>query len=438
MKTLVVHYKDTLAGQLMREEDGTFRFQYEADYLASDLPEISISLPKRTNEFVSNQLFAFFDGIIPEGWLLKIATDKLRLNPLLDRFELLENLCHDTIGAVSIGAAPKSDIEQQSTDPAKISGIVRCMICYESLKDSEYIYHSACMKRVFQKIISPVVVLDQELLELLANEQINKKLAVTGVQQKLSLGLSVKGKLARLTMTDMWGNFIFKPEGLEPHLPVNEHLCMQLAKLSGIRTEDSALIPISDGTIGFIARRFDRGPGGEKFHQEDFCQILGRESYNKYNGSIEQIGKALKVHSEFPGDNLYRLLEMTIFNFLIGNVDAHLKNFSVLYETSEGMRKLLSPAYDLLSTDLYLDDREESALAVNGKKSKLLKKDFLQLANNLGIDDKILVKMFKKFESLLPKWHELIVKSFLPDEKKTEFIQLIDVRIRRLMAPRSP
>jgi serine/threonine-protein kinase HipA len=102
MKTLDVYYKDILAGHLTREEDGTFHFQYEATYLASDLPGISISLPKRTNAFEANHLFAFFDGIIPEGWLLKIATDKLRLNPLLDRFELLENLCHDTIGAVSI------------------------------------------------------------------------------------------------------------------------------------------------------------------------------------------------------------------------------------------------------------------------------------------------------------------------------------------------
>ena len=432
MKTLDVYYKDKLAGQLTREADGTFHFQYEANYLASDLPGISISLPKRANAFDANQLFAFFDGIIPEGWLLKLATDKFRLNPLLDRFELLENLCHDTIGAVSIGTRMKNNIDHTINLPAKIPSVDRCMICYQPLKEAEDIYHPECMKGVFQKIISPIVSLNEELLASLAIQQINKKLAVTGVQKKLSLGLSGKGKPTRLTMTDMWGNFIFKPEGQAPHLPVNEHLCMQLARLSGIKTEDSALIPVSDGTIGFVARRFDRGPKGEKYHQEDFCQILGRESYNKYNGSIEQIGKALKECSDFPGDNLYRLLEMVVFNFLIGNVDAHLKNFSILYETPEGMNKLLSPGYDFLSTDLYLNDNEESALAINGKKNNLRKEDFQRLANYFGIEDKILIKLIEKFASFLPAWQDLIMKSFLSEEKKSEFIQLIDNRISRL------
>ena len=432
MKTLDVYYKDAIAGHLIREEDGTFHFQYEANYLASDLPAISISLPKRAAAFESHRLFAFFDGIIPEGWLLRIATDKLRLNPLLDRFELLESICHDTIGAVSIGTRVKNDIDQSIELEVQIPSIDRCMICYQPLKKTEDIYHPGCMKRVFQKMISPIVSLNEELLTALANQQINMKLAVPGAQKKLSLGLNGEGRSTRLTMTDMWGNFIFKPEGQAPHLPANEHLCMQLARLSGIQTEDSALIPVSDGTIGFIARRFDRGPKGEKYHQEDFCQILGRESYNKYNGSIEQIGNALKAHSDFPGDNLYRLLEVIVFNFLIGNVDAHLKNFSILYETPKGMNKLLSPGYDFLSTDLYLNDDEESALAINGRKNNLRKKDFLALANYVGIRDKILLKLIEKFESFLPEWQDLIMKSFLSEQKKMEFIALIDNRMRRL------
>ena len=124
---------------------------------------------------------------------------------------------------------------------------------------------------------------------------------------------------------------------------------------------------------------------------------------------------------------------MIVFNFLIGNVDAHLKNFSILYETPMGINKLLSPGYDFLSTDLYLNDPEESALAINGKKNNLRKKDFQLLANNFGIDGKILVKMIQKFESFLPAWQDLIMKSFLSEEKKFEFIQLIDNRIRRLL-----
>jgi len=434
MKTLDVYYKSNLAGHLTRDVDDTFRFQYEENYLESDLPAISCSLRKKPEEFVADHLFPFFDGLIPEGWLLKLATDKLRLNPLQDRFELLENLCHDTIGAVSIGDRPTVTVDPQRDDLSSIQldKTDRCMICYEILGDTDDVYHPSCMKRVFQKPIVPIVDLNKELVAKLANHQINKKLAVSGVQRKLSLDFAGTGKTTRLTMTDMWGRFIFKPEGEAPHLPANEHLCLRLAAAAGIQTEDAALIPVTDGTLGFIARRFDRGRKNERYHQEDFCQILRKESYKKYSGSIEQIGKALKEYSDFPGDNLYRLLEVTVFHFLVGNVDAHLKNFSLVYESESGLKRLLSPGYDFLSTDLYLDDQDETALAINGKKGKLVQKDFLALTKNLGFEPKILINVIENFASCKPSWCELVTNSFLPEEKKEEFIKLIDSRMTRL------
>lgn len=429
MKTLEVFYKDALTGYLSREEDGTFRFQYAAEYLQSENPAISIHLRKQAEAFEANRLFAFFDGIIPEGWLLKVATDKLRLNPLLDRFELLEQLCHDTIGAVSVGSREAVKIDHPHDVSATVPAVDRCMICYDSLDEGEVVYHPACMNRVFQGPITPLVSLDESLLQSLANQQINKKLAVTGAQKKISLGLDGDGKATRLTMTDMWGHFIFKPGGPAPHLPANEHLCMLLANTAGIQVADTALIPVSDGTMGFVSRRFDRGAEGEKFHQEDFCQILGKDSYEKYNGSVEQIGKALKQHSDLPGDNLYRLVELTVFNFLIGNVDAHLKNFSLLYETPKGANRLLSPAYDLLSTDLYLVDDEESALAINGRKNNLKRKDFLTLAAHLGVNDKVFGGIVRRFEDVQPVWAELIEVSFLEKKKKRELIGLVGERL---------
>lgn len=142
--------------------------------------------------------------------------------------------------------------------------------------------------------------------------------------------------------------------------------------------------------------------------------------------------RLFKQHSDFPGDNLYRLYELTIFNFLIGNVDAHLKNISLIYENKESVKTLLSPAYDLISTDLYIhDDNEESALAINGKKNKLERTDFLLLAKKFGISEKVHDKIILKLKKMMPTWHAIIDKSFIEKDKKKEFKKLIKKKMKR-------
>ncbi len=432
MNKVSVFYKNILAGVLEKTGDENFIFSYDEKYLISENPSISLTLPKNEKIFESDSLFPFFDGLIPEGWLLNLASKELRLNPLRDRFELLVNLCSDSIGAVHIGEK-KSKIEKSPIKPSKEKEVKlfgKCLICYE---ESDDIYHDECMIKIFGKRINPVVDIDNKTLEKLAKSQLNKKLTISGVQKKLSLELvEDQGKNSRMTVTDLWGRFIFKPKGEPPHLPENEHLCLRLAEASNIQVEKGALIPTSSGELGFIAVRFDRNELHREFHQEDFCQILNKETFKKYNGSLEQVGKILKQHSDFPGDNLYRLYELTIFNFLIGNVDAHLKNISLIYENNDGVKTLLSPAYDLISTDLYIsDDNEESALAINGKKNKLEKADFLVLAKNYGISEKVHEKIILKFKKIMPTWDKIIDKSFIEEDKKKEFKKLIRKKMKR-------
>lgn len=214
-------------------------------------------------------------------------------------------------------------------------------------------------------------------------------------------------------------------------MPENEHLCLRLAEAAKIQVEKSALIPTKNGELGLIAVRFDRNELHDEFHQEDFCQILNKPSYKKYNGSLEQVGKIIKQKADYPGDNLYRLLELTIFNFIIGNVDFHLKNISLTYEKEKAAKILLSPAYDLLSTDLFIvDDNEESALAINGKKNKLKKVDFLAFTQSLGMSTKVFESIIQNFQELIPTWNQLIDKSFLEEEKKKEFKKLIKKKLK--------
>jgi serine/threonine-protein kinase HipA len=431
MSKALVYYKNTLAGTIEKTADENFIFSYDEQYLNSGHPAISLTLAKKEKRFEADRLFPFFDGLIPEGWLLNLATSELRLNPLRDRFELLTKLCHDTIGAVHIGEKKaETNLTKDQITHTPIANYGRCLICYEK---SEDIYHDTCMINIFGKKINPIVDINDELLERMATNQLNKKLAIAGVQKKLSLDLvDESGKTSRMTFTKLWGRFIFKPKGAPPHLPENEHLCLKLAESAKIQVEKGALIPTSSGELGFIAVRFDRDLHHKEYHQEDFCQILNKETFKKYNGSLEQVGKILKIHTDFPGDNLYRLYELTIFNFIIGNVDAHLKNISLIYETENGIKTLLSPGYDLISTDLYIkDDNEESALAINGKKNKLSKADFLSLAENFGITHKVHEKIISHFKNLLPTWDKLIDASFLEKDKKKQFKQLIRKKLER-------
>ena len=213
MNKVQVFYKKILAGELEKTGDENFIFSYDEKYLNSTYPSISLTLPKEQKKFESDSLFPFFDGLIPEGWLLNLASKELRLNPLRDRFELLANLCHDTIGAVHIGEklAQKEKKVTSPTSESEIKYFGKCLICYEKSDD---VYHDECMMKVFGQKINPVVDVDNELLESLAKNQLNKKLTIAGVQKKLSLDLmQEQGKNSRMTVTNLWGRFIFKPKG---------------------------------------------------------------------------------------------------------------------------------------------------------------------------------------------------------------------------------
>lgn len=434
-KSVNVYLKNIKCGALTKHGDESFEFSYNEEYLKNAGESISLSLPVEKKSFKSTALFPFFEGLIPEGWLLNLAQKELRLNANKDKFELLIALCQQSIGAVHVG--DKKGNKKAQVGEQKISKkfkFEKCLICYGDFEGltNNGVYHSKCMKDVFSKEIVPYIDIDNKRIEELGKVSLNDHKTITGVQKKLSLDLHVGedgGKGDRLTLTDLWGRFIFKPKGNPPHYPENEHLCLMLAKIFGIETEECALIPQKNGELEFIARRFDRDEGDKEFHQEDFCQILEQTSMQKYTGSYEQVGKVLRQNSTMPGNDCYRLFEMIIFNFIIGNVDLHLKNLSFCYEDKKGKRKFLSPAYDLLSTDLYLDDDEQTALAINGKKNKLKLSDFMILAKSLGINEKVFQNIIEKVYSVLPAWLNAIERSFLSKSDQEKFKEIIILRI---------
>lgn len=309
-----------------------------------------------------------------------------------------------------------------------------CLICSLPLADQDQYYHAKCSTRFFGKKVPPVLDLSLDDIRAAATRIIETRVTIPGVQKKLSLHLSRKRGDNRLTLVGLWGDYILKPPVAEcPYMPEIEHITMTLAEIFGLRVVPHALIPMNSGVLAYITRRIDRPSGGEKLHIEDMCQLCGRLTEDKYKGSIEQIGKILDAYSSNPLFDKLKLFDLVLFSFISGNADMHLKNFSLIYPLHDMVQ--LAPAYDLLATRLLIseqNDSEESALAINGKRRKLNREDFVALAKTLGMSDIQFEKSFIRFHLKMGAAIEFLKESHLPVEIRAKYIELIQGRMERV------
>ena len=310
----------------------------------------------------------------------------------------------------------------------------RCLYCYKELADGERDFHKSCSKKIFGTPEAPLLPYTRTNIAELAREVIRSQTTLTGVQAKLSLDIAKAGKGTpeRFTIVGLWGRYILKPQTEHyPHLPELEDLTMHMAEAAKMQVVPHSLVRFADGELCYITRRIDRGAHGEKYPMEDLCQLSERLTEHKYKGSYEQIAKTILHYSSAPKLDVVNFWEQVLFSWLTGNADMHLKNFS-LYSRNQGVYGL-TPAYDLLSTALVLPkDTEELALTLNGRKRKLRRSDFVQAMTASGMDEKVIDNLFKKFIKAIPKWNEWIDVSFLPDEMKGKYKELITERIKQL------
>ncbi len=253
------------------------------------------------------------------------------------------------------------------------------------------------------------------------------KSSISGVQPKILVRFD---KRKNILIPDDDGAYILKPQisgpMSYPNVPENEQCCMDMADEIGIDVPPHCLLPLKDKSLAYVVKRFDR-KNGQKIHQEDFFQVL--EKKEKYDGSVEQIGKKLKEISAVPGLDVQLFYERVVFYFLIGNGDAHFKNYSVVY-LDDGQKRL-SPAYDIVCSKLVTKD-DESALKINGKNNKLGRGDFNTLADYFKIPEKV---RYKKFEKKFDVMKRIIESSYLDKEKQERFIKIIKERTARLKLP---
>jgi len=225
------------------------------------------------------------------------------------------------------------------------------------------------------------------------------------------------------------GNYIFKPPSVDFILmPENEHVTMRIAEAFGINVVESSLIRLKSGELSYITKRIDRTTERKKIHMIDMFQIT--EAFDKYRSTMEKVGKALNEHSDNTLlDKLY-FFELTIFSYLTGNSDMHLKNFSMI-RTPSGWS--LSPAYDLLNVHiLYSKDKEELALLLGGKKFNFKRAYFDRFGEGLGLTRKQVEGVFNRFEKNKSKAIEWIGNSFLSEDMKAQYINLLNERYKKL------
>ena len=280
-----------------------------------------------------------------------------------------------------------------------------------------------------------------------------RRVSISGVQEKL---FAVKeGKSYRLAREGEQSRYIIKPVPQNPalsrikDLPVNEYLTMQIAsKVFRIRTAESTLIELSDGSLAYMTRRFDVRDDGAKRYQEDFASLAGRSAQTggndyKYQGSYLDIANLLREVIPAWKVAMPELLRVIVFNYLFSNGDAHWKNFSVC-RTDEGILQL-TPMYDLLNTSLHIKD-EDFALAgglglsaysdAYQRTGHPAQEDFRRFAATCGMSEKACDKALALFLKEQPQVEAFCQAVPLSEQSRRMYLRSYRERLARFLRSR--
>ncbi|MFZ5683152.1 MAG: type II toxin-antitoxin system HipA family toxin [Pseudomonadota bacterium] len=338
IKSLGVWWDGARVGVLRIDEHGDLAFVYDVDWLAdADRPAISVSLPKRADPFGRRETRPFFAGLLPEETQREAAARALGVSARND-FRLLERLGGDVAGALTLwpeGEAPPPPQGLAATDP----------LDDEALLD----------------------ILDRlPARPMLAGEE-GLRLSLAGAQQKLPVVL-LNGRIALPALGQPSTHILKPPIAWLEGTTENEALAMRLAAALGLNVAAAEPRRTSDRPY-LVVTRYDREVDGEggirRLHQEDFCQALGVAPEQKYAAeggpNFRDCFDLVRRACVAPAPALLRLLDAAIFNVLIGNADAHGKNFSLLY------RRIgidFAPLYDLMCTAAYPGVNNKLAMKV--------------------------------------------------------------------------
>ncbi len=319
--------------------------------------------------------------------------------------------------------------------------------CPSCLKPGFDTFCSPCRKKLFEgKKISHILPFSKPIYEQTVLEQ--NRISISGVQPKFSLKLTDD----ILQLTDKNGEYIIKPHPYSPmnmvgQVPANEHLTMQIAsQIFKINTANNALLFFEDTFEPcYLTKRFDRKEGGSEFQMEDFTQIAGKTEENdgvdyKYNLSCEEIAFLLKTICNAYPIEVEKFFKIILFNYLVNNGDAHLKNFSLI-KNNKFEDYTFSPFYDLLNTrlhypkdaeialSLFKDNYETESYKVN---ADFLYEDFYEFGIKIGIKKSRVEKFLSEIVSMSNEIETLTKNSFLSSEAKEIYLKNVRLSIDKL------
>ncbi len=367
-RTLDVYLHNELVGHLIQDDGGQMVFDYTESWLQKPgATPLSQSLPLRKERFTRNECRGFFAGILPEESKREIIARNLGISARND-YAMLEQIGGECAGAVTF-------IRAGEPLPERNYG-------YRTLSSQEL---AAILKELPKR-------------PLLAGED-GIRLSLAGAQDKVAV--RIEGNEISLPLGGAPSTHILKP-AVERFAGVvfNEAFCVKLAVAVGLPAAKVETRGV-DAIEYLLVERYDRthrqNPGGppslERLHQEDFCQAQGIVSETKYQKeggpSLKQCFALLREVSSAPVIDLSRLLDAVIYNFLVGNNDAHGKNFSLLYHGvgTANQEIRLAPLYDVVSTSYYPELSRDMAMKIGGEYSsdKVTPKNFEQLAEEAGL-----------------------------------------------------
>lgn len=370
---LDVHLHGRLAGALLRKQNGNLQFRYDQGYVEAKGPPLSLNLPLGKAAFPHRDCLAFFGNLLPEEDVraqVALATGISAAND----YKLLERFGGDVAGAVTLLPADETAGQPQP----------------DSLE-----------------LLSPER-LDEILTQLpqrplAVDEKGEVRLSLAGAQSKLPVVATEDG----FALPHGSGNpttHILKPEPARfPGLVANEFFCMRLAQEAGLRVAAVERALTTSGLPFLIVSRYDRDLTLEpirRLHQEDLCQALGKlyvEKYQHEGGpTVREAMELIDDASSAPARDRQQLWLALVFNVLIGNCDAHGKNYSLLYDSPAPS---LAPLYDLVSTAAYGELTTRLAMSIDGATmlEEVTIEAWRRLADEVGFAPRFLELRMERF-----------------------------------------
>lgn len=360
-----VYLKDIYAGRLREEPGGRCVFTYDVSYLENRQPAIAHTLPPREQPYICERgLHPFFDNLVAEGWLRNAQARALGVDPR-NRFALLLGFGHDLAGAVSVEDPEPQEHKRLDSDEATLAALLG----------------RASLSGIQRKLL---VVKDGKTYRPVGPDELSSHIA----------------KLASGNLSDLLELEYLTTRAVRALLPDDGIVDMEFTQLPAIK-QDALIIP-----------RFDRTHTGKRIHFEEFNQLLGKYSGDdKYEGAYEDMGRFILNRPACIPVEADRLLRRILACLLVGNTDAHFKNFA-MFHTRDGLR--LTPAYDLVAASVY-PEYQTIALHLGGARDIAIKalqpKHLLALCGGFGVNEDALVSAVEQLGKRLPRALEALEKS---------------------------